>query len=121
MSKKEKMYIYGVIILLIALIIKSVYLDEVKNLTIEEAMFKEHVSKIIEEEYKSFFTENNIIGFRIVKVKKIEDEGVSIIEVKDENTNTYKQTEISGVYKGKVRKYLFYLIPYGEFSVLSRK
>lgn len=121
MNKREKTYVIIIIFLLLALTVKTLFLDEVKNLTKEEEMFKEYVYKLIDEKYDNFFKRNNLITFRVVSIKKLAEEGTSIIEVKDGDNNIYKQVEIPGKYKARVRKYLFYIIPYGEDRVLSRK
>lgn len=119
MNNKEKVYFIIAIILFVALGVKSFYFDEVKTTTKEEAMFKEYVYKLIEEKYNGFLSENNIRTFRVVKIKKISNEGTSIIQVKEDNK--YKEIEIKGKYKAKVRKYLFNIMPYGEKTISSRE
>lgn len=121
MNKREKSYVVIIVILFITLIVKSIFLDGVKTKTKEEEMVKEYVERLIDEKYDNFFTRNGLINFKVVDIKKIDDEGISIIEVKDGNNNGYRQVEISGKYKAKVRKYLFYILPYGEDRVLTRK
>jgi hypothetical protein len=112
MNEREKTYLTIIIILLMALIIKSFYLDEVRPVTEEEKMFKDYVYRLVEEKHDGLLSKS---------IKKIENDGVSIIEVKDGENKSYKQVEIPGKYKAKVRKYLLHFIPYGEDTVLSRK
>ncbi len=121
MIKRERMYVYTIILLLIALFIKSFYFDEVQGLNNDEKLFKEYVEKIVDESYQGFLKDYNIIGYRVVKIEKVDTEGISLIKVKDGNYDKYKEVEINGKYRAKVRKYLFYLIPFGEDRVLSRK
>jgi hypothetical protein len=121
MNEREKTYLTIIIILLMALIIKSFYLDEVRPVTEEEKMFKDYVYRLVEEKHDGLLSKSNIISYRVVSIKKIENDGVSIIEVKDGENNSYKLVEIPGKYKAKVRKYLLHFIPYGEDTVLSRK
>ncbi|RKD26425.1 hypothetical protein SAMN02745883_02115 [Caminicella sporogenes DSM 14501] len=122
MNKREKMYVIVIIILLAILTVKSLFLDEFKPRTYEEKMFKEYVEKLTYKRYNNnFFMKKGLINFRVVSIKKIDDKGISIIEVKDENNNNYKQVKISGKYKAKIRKYVLHILPYGEDKVLSRK
>lgn len=121
MNKREKIYLIVVIVLLGALMIKSFYFDEYKPVTKSEEIFKEYVEKVAEEKYEGFLYKNNLASFRVVSIKQIEDKGVSVIEVKNGNDNGYENVEIKGKYKAKIRKYLFYFLPYGEDKVLSRK
>lgn len=121
MSKREKIYLIAVIILLGALMLKSFYFDEYKPVTKDEEIFKEYVERLADEKYKGFSNKINLTSFRVVSIKKIESEGVSIIEVKNGNDNGYKNVEIKGKYKAKIRKYLLHFLPYGEDKVLSRQ
>lgn len=121
MNKKEKIYIMAIIVLLGALMLKSFYFDEYKPLTEDEEIFKEYVERIVDENYNGFLKKNNSVSYRVISIKKVDDEGVSIIQVKSGNDNNYERVEIEGKYKAKIRKYLFHFFPYGEDSVLSRK
>lgn len=121
MNKREKIYLLAVIVLLGALMLKSFYLDEYHPVTKDEEIFKQYVERLADEKYKGYLYDNNLASFRVVGVKKIEDKGVSIIEVKSGNDNGYENLEIEGKYKAKIRKYLFHFLPYGEDKVLSRK
>lgn len=121
MNKREKIYLAIVILLLGVLVVKSFYLDDYKPVTKDEELFKEYAERLIDEKYHGFFNENKLIGIKIVNIKKLENEGVSTIEVQSENDNEYKSVEIEGKYEAKIRKYLFHILPYGQDKILSRK
>lgn len=121
MNKREKIYLIAIIVLLGLLLAKSFYLDEYKPVTEDEILFREYVEKVIDDKFHGFFSRSKLIGYRIVSIKKVEDEGVSVIEVKSENEGEYKNAEIDGKYVAKIRKYLFHVLPYGEDKILSRK
>ncbi len=121
MNKKEKAYLAIVILLLGLLLVKTFYLDDYKPVTKDEELFKEYAERLINEKTNSFFKNNILIGRKIVNIKKLEDEGVSIIEVQSGNDNEYERVEIEGKYEAKVRKYLFHILPYGHDKILSRE
>lgn len=121
MSKKEKAYVAIVILLLGILLVKSFYLDDYKPATKDEELFKEYAERLIDEKPHSFFKNNQLIGRKIVNIEKLEDDGVSIIEVQSGNDNEYESVEIEGKYEAKVRKYLFHILPYGHDKILSRQ
>lgn len=119
MNKREKIYIIVAIILFSFLLVKSFYLDEYKPLTEDEKLFKEYVETVVYD--SSFLNRNKLASFKVVSIEKLDNEGMSIIEVKSGNDNGYEKVEIKGKYKAKVRKYLFHFIPYGEDKILSRE
>ncbi len=121
MSKREKIYLIAIIVLVGALVVKSFYLDVYKPVEEDEILFKEYVEKIIDEKFHGFFSRSKLIGYNIVSIKKLEDEGVSTIQVKSTKEGEYKNVEIEGKYVAKIRKYLFHVLPYGEDKILSRE
>ncbi|WP_432667334.1 hypothetical protein R9X47_13205 [Wukongibacter baidiensis] len=121
MNKKEKIYLIAIIVLLGILVVKSLYLDEYKPVTEEEVMFKEYAEKIIDEKFNGFFSRNKLIRYKIVSIKKVDNTGVSIIQVKNQDEDEYKNVEIKGKYVARIRKYLFNILPFSQDKVLSRE
>ncbi|WP_129599413.1 hypothetical protein [Anaerophilus nitritogenes] len=113
MTRREKFMIYMIPLLLIILISKSLFFDEIK-VTGDALKFKNFVEKEVQinEEYNSIFQKIGISQYRVVSIKKIKDTGKSIVDEK-------RNIEISGEYQGKVRGYLFNLFPYKEFRIKS--
>ncbi len=128
MNRREKAYIWIIILLILILVTKSVYLDDYKPQNREEELFKEYSYGLAVEETPSLFKSNKFRTFRVVDIKKIEngdastmDEDVSMIKIYDEKTGKQENIEIEGMYKAKIRKYILGVMPYGEFSILSRQ
>ncbi len=121
MSKREKTYLVVIILLFGILLVKSLYLDEYKPAARDEELFKEYAEDLIDKKYHGFFRENKLIGIKIVNIKKLEDDGVSVIEVQSEDGEEYKTIEIQGKYEAKIRKYLFHIFPYSQDKILSRE
>lgn len=94
---KEKHTIVLFLVLLAILSVKSILLDEVKNLTPEEAQFKEFVEYSLEEDYEGFLTDTHLMAYRVYKIQMVDD-----------------------VYVGSVRGYLFSILPIRHFSVTSQ-
>ena len=121
MSKREKIYSIAIVVLLVLLTVKSMVIDNYKPTTEDEQLFYTYASEIAQEQYDGFTYKYNISSYKIVSVKKIEDEGVSVLEVIDPITNEKVLEEIDGKYKAKIRKYLLWILPYGEDRIMSRK
>lgn len=119
MGKKEKIYLYITLLLGAVLVVKSLFLDEVKDLKGDELKVKQFVEKAVDEHYGGFFKEKNIVGYRVVGIKKVSDEGESRIEYYDPEEKQYVQGEIQGKYQAKVRAYFLHIIPYKEFKVAT--
>ncbi|SKC87608.1 hypothetical protein [Maledivibacter halophilus] len=121
MNKREKSYLVVILLLIGALTFKSFYLDEYNPVTKDEKLFKEYAENLADEKYKGFLMDKKLASFRIVSIKKLDDEGISIIEIKNGNNSNYKEIQIKGKYRAKIRKYLFHFLPYREDKVFSRK
>lgn len=121
MNRREKAYISISILLLIILIFKSVYLDDYNPQNKEEELYKEFAYRMAVEQAPGIFEKNKLRTFRVVNIKKIEEESISVISTYNKEKDEFENIEIEGVYKAKVRKYILGVMPYGEFSVLSRE
>ncbi|KXG74806.1 hypothetical protein [Thermotalea metallivorans] len=119
MEKKEKIYLYITLFLAMVLIVKSLFLDEVKDLKEDELKVKQFVERAVDEHYGGFFKEKNMVGYRVVSIKKVSNEGKSRIEYYDPEGKQYVQGEIQGKYQAKVRGYFLHVIPYKEFKVAT--
>lgn len=121
MKKKEGIYLIVLAALIGILLVKSFYLDEYKPRTEDEELFKEYAQELAYKKYDGFLIKNNLVSLKVISIKKLEDEGISIIELKKGDDKGYETAEIAGKYGAKVRKYLFHFFPYGEIKVLSRE
>lgn len=121
MSKREKFYSVAIVVLLVLLAVKSMVIDNYKPTTQDEQLFYTYANEIAEEQYDGFTYKYHIASYKIVSIKKVEDKGVSVLEVVDPITNEKKLEEIDGKYKAKIRKYILWILPYGEDKIMSRK
>ncbi|MBF8983463.1 hypothetical protein IZY60_07925 [Lutibacter sp. B2] len=119
MAKKEKVMLYVTIALVLFLVGKTLYFDEVK-VSGDALKFKQFVEKSVEEneKYNNFFKRHNLIDYKVVSIKKIKESGKSRIMYLNEE-NKYVEGIIAGEYQGKVRGYFLHIYPYKEFKVKS--
>jgi len=93
MNNKEKVLLIIIIIGFIGLFSKSYFLDEVKGLKGQDKIFKEDVIESIDQAYNQ-----DIIKYRLIDIKT---------ERKEEAIR----------YTGKIRKYLFGVLPYSDIKI----
>ncbi len=121
MNKREKRMLFITLILLVILISKYLFFDEVKNLNGDELKFKQFVESALQnkEEYNGFLIRSNLASYKIVKIEKIKEEGKSPIAYWAEEEKKYVEEEIQGQYRAKVRGYFLHVLPYKQFRVES--
>lgn len=121
MNKREKRMLFITLILLVILIGKSLFLDEVKNVSGDELKFKQFVESALQdnEEYNGILIRSHLASYKIVKIEKIKEEGKSSIAYWDEKEKKYVKEEIQGQYRAKVRGYFLHVFPYKQFRVES--
>jgi hypothetical protein len=113
MNRKERIGVSALVILILLLFVKSLFLDTYEPKNSEESIFYEEVSNILNEKESSWLYTYNIVKTRIVNIKPMSERERT---VKDDDGNTY---EVSGIYKAKVRKYIFGILPFSENTVLD--
>ncbi|MCG8484996.1 MAG: hypothetical protein MJA31_16915 [Clostridia bacterium] len=120
MNAREKSMLIVIIVLFVVLTVKSVFLDEVKNLEGESQQFKDFVEYSVDEKYEGVLTDFHIMTYRVYKMF-IADESTPIeIEYVDPNTNDTVRRILSVRYTAGVRGYLFGIIPVKQFSVTAK-
>lgn len=119
MNKREKTMLYAILVLFMIVSVKSLLLDEVKNLTDDEQKIKGFVEEAIEKEerYNGFLQEMHLANYRIVSIKKTDEEGSFPIVYYDEAQKKKIQENIAGKYVIKVRGYFLHVLPYKEFRI----
>lgn len=113
MVKREKIIFYAMIVLLVLLLIKSFALDPYNPKNDAEEVFYEKAEGIMTDRFTNFLYEYKIIYPRIVKISKMSEREKT---VKDDEGNEYVAT---GVYKAKVRKYVFGFLPFADEKILD--
>lgn len=116
MKKRESRYVYVILLLLAALTVKSLWLDGVGEITGEEADFAKYALQTIESKEKWALNKTDILTYKIVKIVK-NDENPTSISFWDQERKERRQVVLSGRYTARVRKYILWILPYGDFSV----
>lgn len=93
MNKKEKVLLLIVVMCFIGLFVKSYFIDGVKDLEDQDKIFKSDVIEAIDQKYNQ-----QIIKYRLIDI-------------------TTERKEKSIRYTGKIRKYLFGLLPYSDIKI----
>jgi len=112
-GKREKNYMFAIVAMLLLLAVKSIFLDGVNDLNAEEKDFSQYVEQTIESSEKWALNKSDALSYKIVKIKKTNEEAATIIV--DENEKS--SLEFSGHYTARVRKYILWILPYGDFSI----
>ncbi|HKL10229.1 MAG TPA: hypothetical protein VJ990_02230 [Clostridia bacterium] len=113
MGNRERIYLLAIMAMLLLLTMKSLFLDGVNDLNEEEKEFSQYVEQTIESREKWALNKTDVLSYKIVKIKKTDEEAATII-VED---NEKRPMEFSGHYTARVRKYIFWILPYGDFSI----
>jgi hypothetical protein len=113
MGTREWRYASVILLLLALLTVKSLVLDGVKDLSGEEAEFARYVAQSIESQEKWAINKTDALSYKIVRIKKINEE-TATITTDEEKKNSI---ELSGHYTARVRKYILWILPYGDFSI----
>lgn len=93
MNNKEKVLLIIIIIGFIGLFSKSYFLDEVKGLEGQDLVFKNDVTRSIEQTFNQ-----RVIKYRLIDIST------------EERKETIR-------YTGKIRKYLFGFLPYSNIKI----
>lgn len=95
MNKKELILLLVIILAFSGLVAKSTFFDEVSDLEGQDKIFKTDIYQAIDLKYNT-----NLIKYRLIDIKKEKNE---------------KEKKI--VYTGKVRKYLFNILPFSQMKI----
>lgn len=94
-GSREKVYIIVIIILLAVLSVKSLYFDEISNLSEREQIAVQNIYQTLDEKYNGFLYDSGLLSYRVVKLKLVEEEGKEF-------------------YRCKARKYILHVLPFQE-------
>lgn len=113
MHKREKVLLSVAIVLLLLLVSKSMIIDTYHPKNETETSFYNKVEDIMVDEYSSWLYDYNLVTTKIVKISKMSERERT---VKDSDGNEFIAT---GVYKAKIRKYIFGFLPFSEERILD--
>lgn len=113
MTKREKVVTIAMLILLLILCVKSLWIDNYTPKNEMEEAFYNKVENILDAKYSSWLFDYNLVTTKITKISEM-----------TEADKTYKDfdgkiKETQGVYKAKVRKYIFWILPFAEERILE--
>lgn len=120
MNAREKSMLIVIVALLVMLTVKSVFLDEIKNLEGEPQQFKDFVEYSVEQEYDGMLTDWNIMTYRVYKMFIADETTPVLIEYVDPNTKEKVEKKLDVRYTAGVRGYLFGILPVRQFSVTAK-
>lgn len=119
MNSRERTMLIVAILLVILLVFKSLYLDNIGKLTKEEESFKKYVELIVQEEYNGKLQGMNILTYKVYNIDKLSDKK-TIIKYYDEESKKTIEKELNGEYIAKVRGYFLKIFPYTQFKIKSK-
>lgn len=119
LNSREKTMIIAIIVLLVALVIKSVMLDEVKNLSAEEQTFKDFVDYSVSEQYDGFLERTGIIVYRVYGINVMDMDQKGILRYEDPDTGKMVESIQDVRYSAKVRGYLLWILPVKHLIVTA--
>lgn len=117
---REKAMIIVLAVLVLILIVKSVFLDEVKNLSGEEEQFKQFVEYSIEEEHSGALADMGLMVYRIYDIYKADEDQKGVLRYVDPATGEKVEVVQDGRYTARVRGYLLWILPVQHFSVTAK-
>lgn len=113
MSKKDKVLIGALILLVVLLCFKSLVLDTYHAKNDGEADFLSKIEKIVDERYSGGLYDYKIISAKVIKVSEMSERERTVIGEDGE------EIIATGVYKAKIRKYILGILPFSEESILD--
>jgi hypothetical protein len=120
LNNREKSMIIVVIVLAVALIAKSLFFDEVRNLTGDAAVFKEFVDYSIEQKYDGPLEDAGIIQYRVFDIYIAAPDEKGLLRYEDPKTGVMVEKTTEGRYNARARKVLLWVFPMKEVSVTSQ-
>ena len=119
-NNREKSMIIVVVILALMLIAKSLFFDEVRNLTADAAVFKEFVDYSIEQKYDGPLEKAGIIQYRVFDIYIAAPDETGLLRYEDPETGMMIEKTVDGRYNARARKVLLWVFPIKEVSVTSQ-
>ncbi len=116
MDKRTKVMIFATIILLVALVAKSLWIDPVGNLDEAGAKYSQFALAIAPKAHNPILLKPPIVSYRVVSVNHGEKEGESTViltNIGDEQS----QVTLEGHYSAKVRVYFLGVFPYRDIQI----
>lgn len=118
-TNREKSMVYILILLLVTLVIKSCFLDEVKNLSGTEEQFKDYVEYSVAQKYDGIAERVGLMHYRVNDIYIAEKNQNTKLNYIDPKTNREKNIILKDRYNARVRGYFLWIMPVKNFSVTA--
>lgn len=118
-SSREKSMLIMIVLLLIALAVKSTVMDEVKNLSPAEQQFKDFVEYSIAEKYHGSLESSGLIVYRVYDLYLADKDQKAVLRYQDPENGKMVEVIQDGRYNARVRGYFLWIIPVKHFSVTA--
>ncbi|MDO4552300.1 MAG: hypothetical protein Q4C22_02075 [Bacillota bacterium] len=115
-SSRERAMVIAIVVLLILLVVKSCFLDEEKNLTADEEIFKDFVEYTVAEDRGN----SPVVTHRITNIFVANPDENALLRYVDPETGEEVEVILEGRYTAQVRRYFLGVIPFGNFSITSQ-
>jgi len=120
MNAREKSLIIVTALLIIILVAKSLFFDEVRNLTEDEQQFKNFVDYSVSEKYNGKLEQYHIITYRVFDIFIANDQQKTSISYKDPQTGQEINETLDVRYTARVRGYILGFLPFKQLSVTAK-
>ena len=117
--KAERGIILLFLILLIVLTIKSIYLDEVKDLTLAEQQFKDFAEYSLDRDYDGILEKTTLLSYRVIGIKMADEGQKAVLRYEDPKTGEMTEVVQNGRHEAEVRGYILWIMPIRQFSVTA--
>jgi hypothetical protein len=117
MDKRAKYMLAATAFFLLMLIIKSLWIDPVRNLEGNEEKFMKYAYGAAPSVSQGLLDKTGLLTYRVIKVLKEEKEGITMITYQNASTEELVNEKLDGVYRAKVRAYILHIIPIKDIQV----
>ncbi len=121
MNPREKSMLIVTLVLILILAGKSLFFDEVKDLSKEEQEFKTFVEYSVSEKYNGKLQQYHIITYRVFDIFVADDLKKTNIIYKDPKTGQEVDKILNVRYTARVRGYLLGIFPFKQFAVTAKE
>lgn len=118
-GKKEIVMILVTIVLLITLGVKSIFFDEVTDLTPAEQQFKDFVDYSVARDYDGMLEKASLMVYRVYNIEMADKDQNAVLKYQDPRTGKKVETVQVGRYNAKVRGYVLWIFPVNHFDVTA--
>lgn len=99
---------------------KSIILDEVKNLSPAEQQFKNFADYSIAQKYNGVLEKAGILVYRVYDIEMENKNEKAVLRYQDPKTGEMTEIFQKGRYNASVRGYFLWILPVKHFSITAK-